>query len=91
MKQRRRTKHLGQQWAVPGRMILPHMQNAAGRHLIKRLLAAYRRVCATEKTGRCPERPLSSRYPFDLALATKGSFPPLVSNAVKALCSRNSL
>jgi hypothetical protein len=31
------------------------------------------------KTGRCPERPLSSRYPFDFAHAAKVSFPPLTA------------
>ncbi len=35
-------------------------------------------VCTTEKTGRCPERPLSSSCPFDFALAAKVRNPPIL-------------
>ena len=43
------------------------------------LTADLRGVCTTEKTGRCPERQLSSSCPFDFALAAKVRNPPFTS------------
>jgi hypothetical protein len=57
----------------------------------KGLTADLRCVCTTEKTGRCPERQLSSSCPFDFALAAKVRNPPFTATCVPCSIQKNGL